>query len=59
MKKDLNQSTDIVHFFTSNIIDDYLFNKETAKSANFMLEYIYKNKYIHQHITLTMPTIYT
>ena len=36
MKKDLNQSTDI--FFTSNIVDDYLFNKETAKSANFMLE---------------------
>ena len=35
-KKDLEQSTDIDHSFTfnnkvSNIVDDYLFNKETTK----------------------------
>ena len=35
-KKDLNQLTDIDHSFTfnskvSNIVDDYLFNKETVK----------------------------
>ena len=37
-KKDLKQSTDIDHFFTFNskffnTVDDFLFNKETAKSG--------------------------
>ena len=32
-KKDLEQSTDIDHSFkVSNIVDDYLLNKETTKS---------------------------
>ena len=34
-KKDLEQSTDIITFNNkvSNIVDDYLFNKETTKNA--------------------------